>query len=215
MIADPFAEVLARLQASVVAESGRMNQVPIIVAALTLDVLTGFWNNHPKDGVRFVKYDGRTDAVVQRGPCGDALWMDPFSNAYRAVYGRFLKTNWGVHADLADSGYDVDHIYNRARAKQYGYGLVRMFLVRGLINQAHGRDYEKQIGAAEKMRFVKSMKLLDGMSDMKMLGFPPVKDGLLTQEHYAAARLASQTYGISMDSAVQTLLDMYKRAHPD
>ena len=214
MSRDSFADVLARLQASVVAESERMGHIPIIVAAQDLNILAGYWSNFPKHGVRFEIFNDRADAVVQHGPCGDVLWMDPFSNSYRAVYGRFLKTSWGVQADLTNSGYDVDHVYNRARAKLYGYRLVRMFLVHGLINQAHGREYEKQIGAVEAGRSPKPMKLLDGMSDLKVWGFPPVKDGLLTQEHYAAARLAAQNYGLSLDAAVNTLLVMFNRAHP-
>ncbi len=88
------------------------------------------------------------------------------------------------------------------------YGLVRMFLVRGLVNREHGREYEKQSRTAEKGRFVKIMKLLDGMSELKVLGFPPLKNGLLTQEHYAAVRLAAQNYGIPMDSAIKSLLNM-------
>ena len=65
-----------------------------------------------------------------------------------------------------------------------------------------------RVGTAEKGRFVKIMKLLDGMSELKVLGFPPLKNGLLTQEHYAAVRLAAQNYGIPMDSAIKSLLNM-------
>lgn len=215
MVTDPFAGVLSRLQASIVGESDRMGRIPVIVAAQKLSVLTGYWKNYPRHGVSFATFDDRADAVVQHGPCGDVLWMDPFSDAYRTVFGRFLKASWGTQADLTNCGYDVDHVYNRARAKLYGYRLVRMFLVRGLINQEHGRSYEKQIGTVEQGRSVKIMKLLDGMSELKVLGLSPVKNGLLTQEHYAAAHLAAKQYGIPLDSALNTLRDMYARAHPD
>lgn len=34
------------------------------------------------------------------------------------TFGRFLKAYWGATTDLNNSGYDVDHLYNKARAKQ-------------------------------------------------------------------------------------------------
>ena len=210
-----FADIALKLQASLIAESARMGQIPPIVAVLNYDVLKKFWAAHPKDGVSFSPFEQRTDALVQSGPCGSVLWMDPVSTDYRATFGRFLKANWGATTDLTNSGYDVDHLYNRARAKQYGYRLVRMFLVVGDVNRDHGRSYEKQIGNAERNRFVKIMKLLDGMSELKALGLPPVKDGLLTPAHFAAASQAAAAYGIPVASAEQTLRDMYGRAHPE
>lgn len=210
-----FADIALRLQAALIGESVRMGQIPPIVAVLDFGVLRNFWAAHPNDAVSFGSFENRRDAVVQTGPCGPVLWMDPVSSDYRAVFGRFLKAHWGATTDLTHSGYDVDHLYNRARAKQYGYHLVRMFLVVGDINRDHGRSYEKQIGSAERNRFVKIMKLLDGMSELKALGLPPVKDGLLTAAHYIAAQQAATAYGIPVASTEQTLREMYSRAHPD
>jgi hypothetical protein len=215
MAIDPFADILSRLQAALVAESAQVLRTPVIVAARDTDTLRAFWASRPQLGVRFEPFEGRADADVQIGPAGAALWMDPVPDGYRAVFGRFLRAHWGVTASLAGSGFDVDHVYNRARAKAYGYARVRMFLVRDVVNRDHGRSYEKQIGAAERRRHVKIMKLLDGMSELKTLGIPPVKDGVLTQAHFAAAALAAQHYGIPQAEALATLHAMFGRAHPD
>ncbi|MDB5416307.1 MAG: hypothetical protein JWR10_4642 [Rubritepida sp.] len=215
MAQDPFADVLVQLQAGLVAESERMNRLPVIVAALNLDILKTFWLHKPQPPVVFSTFGSGGQAVVQSGPGGDVLWMDPAASGYRDTFGRFLRQHWHVTASLTNSGYDVDHMYNRARARQYGYGLVRMFLVRAEANRDHGRAYEKQIGAAEKHRHVKIMKLLDGMSELKVLGLPAVRNGLLLPEHHAAAQRAAAQYHIPLDAALQTLRDLCARASSD
>ena len=215
MTMDPFAGIVNRLQGAIVGESARMGRIPIIVAVQTLDILKGYWRNYPRHGVSFDKFDDRDNAIVQKGPCGAMLWMDPVADGYRAAYGKFLQQHWGATRDLTNSGYDVDHVYNRARAKQYGYKFVRMFLVRADANRDHGRAYEKQIGSVEANRRVKIMKLLDGMSELKVLGLPAVKNGLLTPEHHAAAQRAATQYGIPLQTALDTLRDLCARANPD
>lgn len=213
MATDPFADIVTGLQAAIVGESSRMGRIPIIVAAQTLDILKGYWSNHPRHGVSFTAFGD--NAYVQNGPCGAMLWMDPVASGYRDTYGRFLRQHWGATRDLTNSGYDVDHVYNRARARHYGYKFVRMFLVRAEANRDHGRAYEKQIGSVERNRFVKIMKLLDGMSELKVLGLLAVRDGLLTPEHHAAARRAAAQYGIPLSMALDTLRDLCARANPD
>ena len=215
MTTDPFADILAKLQAALIGESTLLQRMPVIVAALDTPILKNFWATKPALGVRFEPFDGRADADVQLGPTGAVLWMDPATDGYRDLFGRFLRQHWGLAIGLTGSGYDVDHLYNRARAKVYGYTRVRMFLVRAEINRDHGRSWEKQIGAAERTRHVKIMKLLDGMSELKTLGIPPVRDGVLTQQHFAAAQLAAQQYGISERDALDTLHILFGRAHPD
>lgn len=204
--------ILDRQRAGLLAESQCMSRIPVIVAALDRDVLEQYWKNYPRHGVRFDSFGDDGRAVIQHGPAGAVLWMNPHADNYRSVFQRFLKEFWGLTQALAHSGYDVDHVYNRARAKHYGYRLVRMFLVRGAINQEHGRSYEKQIGAAEKNRFVKIMKLLDGMSELKVVGVPPVTNGLLLPQHHEAARRAAAHYGISHEAALDTLRAMLARA---
>jgi len=210
-----LAAILGLQQAALLAESACMGRVPVIVAALGQDTLEQYWRNQPRHAVRFDTFAEGGQAVVQHGPAGAVLWMNPHANTYRSVFNRFLRTFWGSTQDLTRSGFDVDHVYNRARAKHYGYGLVRMFLVRDVINREHGRTYEKGIGAAEKNRFVKIMKLLDGMTELKVVGVPPVTNGLLTPAHHEAARRCAAHYGISYESALDTLRAMFERAGGD
>jgi hypothetical protein len=58
------------------------------------------------------------------------------------------------------------------------------------------------------------MKLLDGMSELKVLGLPPVRGGMLLREHHEAALLAARTYHIPLEAALATLRALYARAHP-
>jgi hypothetical protein len=214
MSGDPFASLLPRLQAALLGESARLFDTPVIVAVRDLGTLTGYWATRRATDVRFTRLAGRADAVVQIGPCGASLWMDPAATGYRDAYARFLRDHWGAKEGLGGSGYDVDHVYNRARALHYGYRFVRMFLVRAEANRAHGRSYEKQIGAVEAKRKAKIMKLLDGMSELKVLGLPPVHGGVLLREHHEAAMLAARTYRIPHEAALATLRALYARAHP-
>jgi hypothetical protein len=212
MATDGFAEIISRLQAALLAEVAHTAGLPPIVAVKDIDELRAFWGRRLAAGVRFTRLAERADAVVQIGPHGASLWMDPAAADYRAAYGSFLLRHCGHAAALKGSGYDVDHVYNRARAIHYGYRHVRMFLVRADANRAHGRGYEQGIGAAEKDRFAKAMKHLDAMSELKVLGLPPVRDGVLLPEHRAAAEMAARTYGIGFDQAVEALLAMCARA---
>jgi len=215
MTTDPFADLVKRMQAALLAESTRMFGAPPIVAVRDAQTLRGYWEVRQDQKVGFARFEDREDAYVQSGPCGVSLWLDPAADGYRASYGRFLKAHWGATQDLTGSGYDVDHVYNRARAIHYGYRLVRMLLVKAGPNRAHGSGYEKPLGAREKRRFAKIMKLLDGMSELKVVGLPPIRNGLLLPEHREAAELAAKHYGISVEEAIRTLLLLYDRAHPD
>jgi len=212
MTSNSFADIAARLQAALIAEIQQSRRTPPIVAVWSFDVLKRYWDTYPEAGVTFSPFGKSGNAVVQNGPHGAVLWMNPLPDSYRGTFGRFLKTYWGATSDLSNSGYDVDHLYNRERAKQYGYNLVRMFLVASDINRLHGTVYEGPLGRAERDREPKSMKLLDAMSELKVLGFPPVKDRLLTPAHYDAARLASKIYDISFDAAVRALQNLYDRS---
>jgi hypothetical protein len=215
MAAAGFADIVSRLQAALLGEVAHMSGLPPIVAVKDIDELRAFWGRRLAAGVRFARLADRADAVVQIGPHGASLWMDPVAAGYRDAYGRFLAEHWAHATALTGSGYDVDHVYNRARAIHYGYRHVRMFLVAAGPNRAHGRAYEQGIGAAEKDRFAKAMKHLDAMSELKVLGLPPVRDGVLLPEHRAAAELAARTYGIGLDQAIEALLALGARAKPE
>lgn len=90
-----------------------------------------------------------------------------------------------------------------------------MFLVRDVFNGEHGRTDEKGISGAGKDRFVMMMKLPDGMTGLKMVGLPPVTNGLLTPAHHEAARRCAARDGISDESAIDTLRTLFERAGGD
>jgi len=69
--------------------------------------------------------------------------------------------------------------------------------------------------SAEKRRFAKIMKLPDGMSGRKVLGLPPLRNGLLLPGHREAAELAAKHDGISVEAASRALRVLDDRAHPE
>ena len=79
---------------------------------------------------------------VQLCPSLDSafLWLPPADDAYRDHYRAFLAAFHGVRALTAD--YDVDHLFNRARAIELGLPFVRMILLGPGENRSHGAGYE-------------------------------------------------------------------------
>lgn len=69
------------------------------------------------------------------------LWLRPEDDAYREKYMKFLDRQHGVKT--LPSGFDVDHLFNRARAIDLGLTHVRMVLLGKGENRSHGAGYEK------------------------------------------------------------------------
>lgn len=202
---------LGRQRQGIATEVAAMGQLPPIVAALDLSVLTEFWSRRP-DAVLFTPLPGFPSGAVQRGPTANWLWYDPVPDDYRRAFQAFLSSIQKVKAALP-SDIHVDHVYNRTRAKQFGYRLVRMALVAGPVNTDHGRGYEKGMGAADKGRRAKSMKLLDAMTELKVFGVRSLSaDAEMNEEQLAAAASAASTYGISVEQAVGGITNMRDRA---
>ena len=205
-----IAGYIARQRQAIALEITAMGQIPPIVAALELRVLTDFWSR--RGGVSFAPMPGFAAGVIQRGPSANWLWYDPAKDDYRRAFQAFLLQVQKIKAALPADCH-VDHVYNRARAKNYGYKLVRMALVPGTVNTDHGRNYEKGIGAAEKGRRPKIMKLLDAMTELKLFGSRSVPSGgSLTDEQIEAAETAAGLYDISKDQALGGITGMRDRA---
>ena len=91
----------------------------------------------------------------------------------------------------------VDHLYNRARALNYGLQYVRLALVRHAVNRSHGAAYEKDITKNEAGREKKDMKLMDEITSMKYFGFlSPLRDDPLEAEVDAYAAFAAAKLGL-------------------
>ncbi|WP_299438681.1 hypothetical protein [uncultured Rhodospira sp.] len=85
-------------------------------------------------------------AVVKRPGPPDAnasVWVRAPYASYRGAYTAFLAATYDTELDGVDlSGYDVDHLLNRARSPQSSV-FIRVEAVRSEVNQAWGRLFEK------------------------------------------------------------------------
>lgn len=86
------------------------------------DVMQGFVQHCPSLGYKF-------------------LWLRPEDEGYRATYEAFLQRHYNI--PMMPSGYDVDHLFNRARASDLNLMFVRMVLLGPGENRSHGAGYEK------------------------------------------------------------------------
>ncbi|PZW40084.1 hypothetical protein C8P66_12553 [Humitalea rosea] len=118
------------------------------------------------------------------------LRLPPDDDNYLATYKSFLKKHHGL-GDVP-SGYDVDHLFNRARAIDLGLGFVRMVLLGPGENRSHGAGYEASrtkggIGRPGRERGIDEIML------MKLCGIRsprknrPLSLEMLTHVHYIAA----------------------------
>jgi hypothetical protein len=97
-----------------------------------------------------------------------SLWVNPRSDSYVRYCRSFLTSLCQVDASRLTERYDVDHLYNRERAIQFGYAYVRMFPVLLEANRSHGGGYEAAITKADVGRHVKTMRLMDTVSMLKL-----------------------------------------------
>src|SRR6185312_1317054 len=91
------------------------------------------------------------------------LWLRPEDDDYKAKYEAFLERHHGINT--MPSGYDVDHLFNRARAINLGLSYVRMVLLGPGENRSHGAGYEKSrtaghIGTPGNQRGIDEIMLL-------------------------------------------------------
>lgn len=206
-----IAGYLGRQRLAIVREIETMGRIPPIVAVLELKVLTDFWSLRG-GRVFFTALQGRSSGYVQRGPAANWLWYDPSRDDYRDAFRSFLAREQNFRHPLPGD-YHVDHVYNRARALKFGYGLVRMALVEGHVNTDHGRTYEKGIGLADAGRRAKTMKLLDAMTELKLFGISALHGSdALTALQGDAADAAAAAYGISPQQARSSISAMRDRA---
>ncbi|WP_342077666.1 hypothetical protein [Yoonia sp. SS1-5] len=118
-----------------------LDDVPPLTAT---DDLEGKLTVTPYGGGTLRALPGRRGPVIwdQSGPHGSSLWVPKSYEAYRAAFFDFIALVYGPDVDMAGKDlYDVDHIFNRARAPQ-GF-FVRVEAVVSEINQSHGRTFEK------------------------------------------------------------------------
>ena len=103
------------------------------------------------------------------------LWAHVDDDDYRDDYLKFLVNHHGIKISAIPDDYHVDHLYNRARAREMKLPFVRMGLLPRSVNTSHGAGYEKQrtrgsIGTPGNQRGIDEillMKLWDIQSPRK------------------------------------------------
>jgi hypothetical protein len=126
-------------------------QDPLVIVQVespdVLPVLTFLDDRGQDAGIGPVGRRSQTNTVIVQRP-GDphrsaSVWVRASYSGYQNAYVGFLNTVYKTQATTADlTGYDVDHLLNRARSPG-GLGYIRIEAVSSAVNQAWGRLFEK------------------------------------------------------------------------
>ncbi len=177
-----LADVMAQEREALMAEYAAPPQVPPYCAVPDFDVLARtpsiLRGRHPVH-VEEVPGSRAGSAFVQSCPTlgYKFLWAHADNDDYRADYLRFLRTQHGMTLDALPETHHVDHLYNRARARDMGLPFIRMVLLPRSINTSHGAGYEKArtrggIGTPGRQRGIDEIVL------MKLWGIRSPRKGM-------------------------------------
>lgn len=152
-------------------------------------------------------------AMAFRSATQASLWVNPRSESYVNYFRIFLTTLCGVDASMLTVTHDIDHLYNRERAINFGYAYVRMFPVRLDANRSHGAGYEKAITEADLGRGTKTMKLMDTVSMLKLHdALSPRVGGSFTAQQQEAIRQIAEALHITVREVEAEIDAMMARA---
>ena len=144
-------------------------------------------------------------ARVQHCPTLDYrfLWCHVDNSSYRRHYLRFLEHEYGWSTPIP-SGWHVDHVFNRARAKKLELEWVRMMLLPGSINSSHGAGYEKQRTKSPVSGTPQRSRKLDDVTLLKVVGMrSPRRHAPLDQSIETYSQWIAGRHGLSAE-AVKT-----------
>jgi hypothetical protein len=142
-----------------------------------------------------------------------AMWVGTDNDRYRDDYVCYLNEVHGLGLTRIPAEYDVDHLYNRSRAKQYGLKFIRTALVTGAANRSHGGAYEKDVTINEAMRTRTDMKLMDEITSMKYFGFlSPLRNDPRDKEVDTYADFAAARLGLDPKQVRKTVLSLRQKA---
>ena len=132
-------------------------------------------------GCRVAPLEGKrgTCFVVADGSGAD-LWVRTAPSIYgnyRGAFVEFAQRHLGAALDGDLGAWDVDHLFNSARAKAYGLSYVRVGLVDAAANRSWGRTFETRIGRRETLRH-KDVYLGTPIIFAKILGLPAPRSNL-------------------------------------
>lgn len=156
-----------------------------------------------------------TGAMIQRTTGGvQSLWVDPALTNYVDLFRTFLSDHAKVDASALSVNHDVDHLYNAARARNFGYKLVRLFPIPYRINRSHGAGYEKAMTDSDIGRHRKPMKLMDEVSTMKFFGIKsPRKSGKLTAAQKQHMERMAKAFDLPVEAITGGAKGLMDRAH--
>lgn len=203
---------IARQRDALMAYARRHGAPPVALQTIAslqplaiLDNDPGTWT--PLPGAR------PASAMAWRSQKQASLWVNPRSSNYVEYFRTFLTGLCGVDASGLTATYDVDHLYNRERAINFGYAYVRMFPVRLEANRSHGAGYEKAITDADLGRKAKLMKLMDTVSMLKLHNaLSPRVGGSFTPDQQQAIRQVAEALRITVREVEAEIDNMMARA---
>ena len=110
------------------------------------------------------------------------LWVHVDNDAYRADYETFLRREHHMTSPSLPARLHVDHLFNRARARDLGLSFIRTVLLPAAINVSHGAGYEKSrtrggIGTIGRQRCIDEIALMKlwGVASPRR-GMPPTPE---------------------------------------
>jgi hypothetical protein len=212
--------ILAREQ-DALAQETRIAQCPPYVAVLDIDIVAGTPSalraHHPVT-IRALA-NAKAGSFIVDCPTlnSKALWVnlqkDKQDTLYRADYLTFLNSEWQAGIGNIPDSYDVDHLYNSARARIYGLQYVRMALVHYKVNRSHGAGPEKDVTKNEELRRVSDRKLMDELTSMKYWGYlPPLRSNPRDGEITAYANFVAAKLGLDPDETRNSIQVLRKKA---
>jgi hypothetical protein len=135
------------------------------------------------------------------------LWVNSSNDRYREDYKTFLREFHKLSGEVP-KGLDVDHLYNRDRAKSLGTPFIRTVLAEHTINISHGAGYEKSRSRSGLGAFGRD-HTMDTITLMKLCGMPSPKKGQpLTAEMLAHVHLVAITYGMKVGDLEREIMDL-------
>ena len=192
--------VIRAEQEALTAET-RISNCPPFVAVNRIDDVVNFptslrWS-HKAAVQRLLEANGEAFVVDCPSLQSIALWVGTNNDTYRGDYLRFLNNRHQCALAKIPPPFDVDHLYNRSRARMYGLRFIRVALVDHAANRSHGAAYEKDITRNEARRERRDMKLMDEITSMKYFGFlSPLRDDPREAEIEAYSAFAAAKLGL-------------------
>ena len=210
------ASVIKREHDAVVMETQIAQCPPLVASNNTDDVArlpTRLRWHHPAVITELRDAKGAAFVVVCPTLNSTVLWVGTENNHYRADYLSFLNGVYDLGIASIPPPYDVDHLYNRSRARIYGLQFIRLALVADAPNRSHGAAYEKDITRNEASRERSDMKLMDEITSMKYFGFlSPLRDDPRESEIAAYATFAASTLGLDREQIRNSVLYLRQKA---